>query len=200
MSDSNTKITEQLDKLYTGKLKPITEGKKPPTHTYGEITRNGVNTILSMFGSVFTEDAVFYDLGCGFGRMLAHVAIEKKMKKVCGIEFDQGRAEWASKNFENFEYAGAKPEIIIGDMFEQDLSDATIVYFDNTVYPTKALDFFKTLPSGCLFIYKSYGIGTGDSFFNLETTYNRLPGRPLLENDLHEFWFTRASWRINVKK
>jgi len=196
MSDSNTNITEQLDRLYTGNIVPISEGEKPATHTYGEITRKGVDTVLRIFESRFTEDAVFYDLGCGFGRMLTHVAIEKKMKKVCGIEFDQERADWALRNFENFEYAGAKPEIIIGDMFEQDLSDATIVYFDNTVYPKKALDFFKTLPSGCLFVYKSWGLVTGDPFFNLETTYNRYSGRPELKSDLSEFWFVKASWRI----
>lgn len=196
MSDSNKNITEQLDRLYAGNVMPIVEKEKGLSHTYGEITRNGVETILNMFSPAFTEDAVFYDLGCGFGRMVAHVAIEKNIKKSCGIEFDPQRAEWALKNFENFEYAGAKPEIIIGDMFEQDLSDATIVYFDNTVYPKKVLDFLKNLPSGCLFIYQSLGMYTGHSFFKLETTYNSAPGRPMLPDALAEFWFTRASWCI----
>jgi SAM-dependent methyltransferase len=195
MSDSNTSITEQLDRLYTGNVIPIAETKKDFSHTYGEITRNGVETILNMFSPAFTEDAVFYDLGCGFGRMVAHIAIEKNIKKSCGIEFDPQRADWALKNFENFEYAGTRPEMIIGDMFKQDLSDATIVYFDNTVYPEKIFDFFKSLPTGCLFIYKSFGAATGDRFFKLETTYNKLDGRKKL-SPLSEYWFTKASWRI----
>lgn len=195
MSDSNTNIIEQLDRLYTGNIVPIAETEKDFSHTYGEITRNGVDTILKMFSPIFTEDAVFYDLGCGFGRMLAHVAIEKKIKKVCGIEFDEERANWALKNFENFEYSGSKPEIIIGDMFKQDLSDATIVYFDNTIYPKKIFHFFNSLPAGCIFIYKSYGSATGDRFFKLETTYNRLANRKKPLDPLPEFWFQRASWR-----
>ena len=194
MSDSNTKIAEQLDRLYAGSVIPISESEKSDEFVYGEITRKGVDTILEMFSPMFTKDAVFYDLGCGFGRMVSHIAIEKKIKKVCGVELDQERIEWAINNFKNFEYAGATPEILVGDMFKQNLSDATIVYFDNTRWPEVIFDFFKSLPTGCIFIYKAFGSATGDRFFNLETTYNKRDGRKSL-SPLAEYWFTKASWR-----
>jgi len=192
-----TNNNEQLDRLYAAPVHR-TEGKKDEAFTYGEITRVGVDQLLNMFSFRFGEDDVFYDMGCGYGKMLAHIAIERKMKKICGVELDLERADSAIENFKNFTFPHTKPEIIIGDMFKQDYSDATIVYFDNTMYTKELIDVFRILPKECLFIYKAGGAATGDHFFILETSYN---SRKVVEakegvSDLGKFWIRRASWRI----
>ena len=117
------------------------------------------------------------------------------MDRVCGIELDEERATWARNSLQNFNFPSTKPEVIIGDMFKQDLSDAAIVYFDNTIYPERVYEVIKILPSRCLLIYKAHGNATGDRFFRLETTYNSRSGRPKL-SPLAEWWYNRASWRV----
>ena len=189
-------VKKQLDKLYAGPVKPFKEGKKAAHFTYGEITRKGAETLMEKFAPYFENtDGVFYDMGCGFGRLISHVALRTKMKKIQGFEFDPERAKWGRENINNINFPEASPEIIIGDMFKQDMSDATIVYFDNTMYPERILELSKVLPKGCLLIYKAGGHQTGDCFFSLETTYNCSDKKRSL-SALAEFWYKRASWRI----
>ena len=44
------------------------------TDVYGEITLFGVERVIRKFGEIFSQDdTVFYDIGCGLGRMSCHV-------------------------------------------------------------------------------------------------------------------------------
>jgi ubiquinone/menaquinone biosynthesis C-methylase UbiE len=72
------------------------------------------------------DDDVFYDLGCGDGRVLIKVAKEKKIRCV-GIEIkrelvEEARKKVAREGLENL------IKIIHGDIFQESFSDATIVY------------------------------------------------------------------------
>ena len=168
--------------------------------TYGEITFTGVEKFLHKFHEKFNKDAVFYDLGSGFGKVANHIALRTTVKKSIGVEYDQYRVEKSRQLIEKVEFHSTIPEIIHGDIFDQDYSDATIVYFDNTAY---SVDFLKKviedlLPKGCLFLYQYYGWMTGDSFIRTETTYSpKFNEASDMENlPVRQWWYSNCSYRI----
>ena len=58
---------------------------------YGEITKVGGDGIVNHFKEHFNEDTVFYDLGCGTGKLVAHIGLQYNVKKSCGIELSKER-------------------------------------------------------------------------------------------------------------
>jgi SAM-dependent methyltransferase len=68
---------------------------------------------------------VVYDLGCGDGRIVVEAA-RRGAKKAVGVDIDPARVAEAK---ENVGKAGVqdRARIVEGDLFEQDLSDATVV-------------------------------------------------------------------------
>ena len=96
---------------------------------------------------------MFYDLGCGLGKMVLHIGLQYKPKKSCGIELSKERIKGANDLKEKYCKDNNIISFIKGDFFKNDLGDATIVYLDNTVMSheiTKKL--IDSLPKGCLFI------------------------------------------------
>jgi len=71
------------------------------------------------------EDVV-YDLGCGDGRILIIAVKEFNVKKAVGIELDKERYKLALEKAREEGVLG-RVEIIHGDFFEANISDATIV-------------------------------------------------------------------------
>jgi len=71
-------------------------------------------------------DDIVYDLGCGDGRILIIAVKEFGVKKAVGVEIREDKVREA---IENAQKAGVldKVTIIHGDMFEIDVSEATIV-------------------------------------------------------------------------
>ena len=69
---------------------------------------------------------IVYDLGCGDGRILVIAAREFGVKKAVGIEIREDKVKEA---IENIRRAGVEDRatVIHGDMFEIDISEATIV-------------------------------------------------------------------------
>ncbi|MEM1533285.1 MAG: protein-lysine N-methyltransferase [Desulfurococcaceae archaeon] len=69
---------------------------------------------------------VVYDLGCGDGRILITAVREFNVRKAVGVEI---REDKVRESIENAKAAGLydKIRIIHGDMFEADISEATIV-------------------------------------------------------------------------
>jgi SAM-dependent methyltransferase len=68
---------------------------------------------------------VVYDLGCGDGRIVVEAA-RRGARKAVGVDLDPERVAEAR---ENVRAAGVqdRASIVEGDLFEQDLSDATVV-------------------------------------------------------------------------
>jgi SAM-dependent methyltransferase len=68
---------------------------------------------------------VVYDLGCGDGRIVVEAA-RRGARKAVGVDLDPERVAEAR---ENVRAAGVqdRARIVEGDLFEQDLSDATVV-------------------------------------------------------------------------
>lgn len=189
-----------LSHLPNGKTIKERFGENHKLHLYGEVTFKGVEILLRKFEKYFNKDAVFYDLGSGFGKMVNHVSMRTNIKKSCGIEYSKKRTKEAKKlskkiNNEN------NVVLLEADIFEADLSDATIVYWDNTAWPLAMLvEVEKKLPKGCLFIFKQGAIMTGDRWLLLETNYNidiRAGEEQKIESWLvWEYWQKRACWKI----
>lgn len=71
------------------------------------------------------EDIV-YDLGCGDGRVLVVAIKEFNVKKAVGIEIDREKYKLALSKIHE-EGIDGRAEVIHGDFFETNISDATIV-------------------------------------------------------------------------
>ena len=141
---------------YSDLIKTINVFKDRTHHSvYGEITRNSVDNIVKTFENHFNSNAVFYDLGCGFGKMVIHIGIKYGIKKSCGIELFKGRIDCAKElkktycnDFDNIQF-------IEGDFLKMNLSDATIVYMDNTMYESDiTLKILNKIPKNCLLILR----------------------------------------------
>lgn len=102
---------------------------------YSELTRNGVENMILVLRKYFENDnGVFYDLGSGTGKLATHVALGTNISKVYGYEYDPIRYKKSIKLLESIDFPNAKPKFINGNFFDYDLSDATIIYFDNTMF------------------------------------------------------------------
>ena len=103
--------------------------------TYGEFTRKG----------------------SGLGKMVIHIGEATEVKKSIGIEYSRERHLVASKLKETFASKNNRISLINSDIFKQSLSDATIVYFDNTCYSNEGCTrVYNALPDGCLITYKRF--------------------------------------------
>ena len=146
--------------------------------TYGELTSAGASQIVRKFRKHFMDpEAVFYDLGCGIGRLISHVSVLTNVKKSCGVELCDKRYNKALSLIESVgTFPASTPTVINGNFFEQDYSDATIVYIDNTMYNMDILETVtKMVPPECIVVYQRGWIQRGDPFFYVETTYNNSP-------------------------
>jgi SAM-dependent methyltransferase len=130
-----------------------TDFKSEYSATYGEVTKESTNAIVNQFKEHFNENTVFYDLGCGLGKMVIHIGLQYNPKKSCGIELSKERIKGANDLKEKYCKDNDNVSFIEGDFFESDFSDATIIYLDNTAMShelTKKI--VDNLQKGCLFI------------------------------------------------
>jgi SAM-dependent methyltransferase len=197
-----------LEKLYKGGKarwvdaeEEVFEGIETtnPDHSasvYGEITMMGVSSVIRKFSKLFQDpECVFYDLGCGLGRMAGQVALLTNAKKSVGVELCPNRFAAAKELADSIDWVATKPTFIQGDFLDQDYSDATVVYIDNTMYLPEVLDkVISMLPEDCMVIYQAQWISVGDPVFSVETTYNRKP-LPEGTEKLFKYTYTHAAWR-----
>ena len=143
-----------IEKFY---ITPSEVRMKCPTtlkhSTYGQLNYNSVEIFIEeFFEHLDNPYGVFYDLGCGPGHMVFHIALKTRIKKAVGVEFEPKRLQYAFKHVEEYPQID-NVEFIEGDFTEIDLSDAVVVYIDNTVMPHKIIDkVYDKLPTGCLLV------------------------------------------------
>ncbi len=110
-----------------------------PAFTYGEVTPSSVSRML---GQVQVQPGeVFYDLGSGTGKAVLFAAILGGVAKATGVELVEDLYLAAERVRERYE-AGVRDtlphraEVAFrrGDMLEQDLSDADIVFTHSTCF------------------------------------------------------------------
>lgn len=122
---------------------------------YGEITRNGVNSIIEKFKDHFNNHAVFYDLGSGHGKMVFQIGLETETRLSIGVEYSKERFETAL-NIKNKYDLGNNILFFNKDMLKVDLSGATIIYIDDTVFPADLMKkLYNKIPRNCLLLYKN---------------------------------------------
>tara|TARA_B110000858_G_C17600522_1_gene379907 strand:- start:91 stop:645 length:555 start_codon:yes stop_codon:yes gene_type:complete len=123
---------------------------------YGEITQEGTNSLIKYFKDYFNENTIFYDLGCGLGKMVFHIGL-LDIKKSVGIEYSKERYNCCKYIQTNYCPTNKNIEFYNKSFFEHDCSDATILYIDNTcMNETASMKIYKNLSKGCLFIFKRY--------------------------------------------
>ena len=160
-------MDEKIGKIYSLKYSSIkyrnkTDFKKDKVGSpvYGEMTQKGVNDLVKYFKDYFNNETVFYDLGSGFSKMVMHIGAQYKIKKSVGIEYSKERHEGALYLKEKYVNDLKNIEIICGDFTKHDISDATVIYVDNTMFSGELnRKIFDIIPKGCLFLFKS-GIST----------------------------------------
>tara|TARA_B100000963_G_scaffold254639_1_gene223243 strand:+ start:8013 stop:8579 length:567 start_codon:yes stop_codon:yes gene_type:complete len=145
---------------------------------YGEVTKNGTNSIVNKFKDYFNKDTVFYDLGSGIGKMVIHIGLEYNVKKSIGIEYSKERHAGAIYLKEKYAKDSNNIELICGDFLKNNLSDATVIYMDNTVFPNEVSKrIYKLLSKGTLVLYKRKinikGIFEEEDPNLVERTYNQ---------------------------
>lgn len=123
---------------------------------YGEITQEGMNSLINYFKEYFNENTIFYDLGCGLGKIVFHIGL-LDIKKSVGIEYSKERYNGCKYIQTNYCPTNKNIEFYNKSFLEHDCSDATIIYVDNTCCNDDIdLKIYKNLPKGCLFIYKRH--------------------------------------------
>ena len=123
--------------------------------TYGEITYEGVEKLVKYFKKYFNKNTVFYDLGCGLGKMVIHIGLKYGVKKACGVEYSIERYKGCMDNYKKC--SNGNIEFINGSFYDTPLENATVIYVDDTAHTDK--DQLKKLhslpPVGCLVLHRS---------------------------------------------
>ena len=126
---------------------------------YGEITRGGVENIIFNFTEQFTNPrTVFYDLGCGLGKMVMHVAVACPIRKAVGIEYIPERYLTAVRESKKYNYRTQQPiEFVNGDLKDIGFEEPAVVYIDNTtpVMRDLSIQVYERLPTGSLFLTRN---------------------------------------------
>jgi SAM-dependent methyltransferase len=191
---------EQLEKIHAFDLEGIIDIDRKPfdeeSHSfYNEVLLSSTQRLVEFFSKQMGKKAVFYDLGCGQGKLIMHLAIETKMSKIVGIELSKERYEKALKNAEEIEFPYTQPSIINDDFRSVDISDATIVYFDNYGYTIEETEeALSRVPEGCLVIYQDHGHVSGDRFLPFPTAFSVTTAKNV--DPLEAFWRSHISYRF----
>ena len=123
---------------------------------YGETGFLSMERIIGYFKEYFAEGAIFYDLGCGTGKIVYHVGIGYPVKKSCGIEFSKERCETAARIAKKYGIASDRISIVNKNILNCDISDATVIYMDNTLFPKHITEkIYDMVPDGCLVISRA---------------------------------------------
>ncbi|KAL4115759.1 hypothetical protein PRIC2_012765 [Phytophthora ramorum] len=127
--------------------------------TYGEVSVESIAaTILPLLN--LDEDDVFFDLGCGTGKILVQAALQTSCKRTIGIELMQNRVLEGHKALKRLKALDLsilhekQIEVFRGDIFvppeEAHLMDATVVFINNVMFGPvlmlKVLALLKDMP------------------------------------------------------
>lgn len=111
--------------------------------TYGEVTTLGARQLFYFMGissstssSRSDDNVVFYDLGCGRGKLVIQALLElERVDKSIGVELSRMRQQaavmaWQSLTSQHvaLQASSSRLGLLQGDLFDQDLSNATHIY------------------------------------------------------------------------
>jgi len=146
---------DKLKKIYsieTFKILNKTEFDKETVGSegYGETGYESIDELVEFFREHFNDETVFYDLGSGIGKIVFHIGLKYNVKKACGIEFSKERHSRAEKLRVEYEFDD-NITFINDNILNCDISDATVIYIDNTLFPSNIdSEIYKLIPPNCL--------------------------------------------------
>lgn len=120
------------------------------TSIYGEIPYDSLQVILD--NEHFGPNDVFYDLGCGVGKVPVQVFLNTPAKKVVGIELSASRFVGTEAMFKKFKTTCAYTNHLSGgkdkrslefkkqDFLRASIGDATIIYMCSTCFPPELME------------------------------------------------------------
>ncbi len=98
---------------------------------FGDVKVNGPVSYWLLYQYVgrrrFDPDDVFYDIGCGHGRVLCFVA-RQRVARCVGVEISPGFAARAEANARRLRGRLAPIEVRVGDAAEMDYEDGTVFF------------------------------------------------------------------------
>jgi precorrin-6B methylase 2 len=127
--------------------------------TYGEVSAESISqTVLPLLK--LEADDVFYDLGCGTGKIVVQVAMQTPCMVAKGIELMQNRVREGAKALERLEdmklpvLNDKEVRIVQGDILKPPAAapvmDATVVFINNVCFTPelmlKVLDVLSSMP------------------------------------------------------
>ncbi len=124
---------------------------------YGETGFDSIESIVNELNEHFNENTVFYDIGSGLGKIVYHIGLKYNVKKSCGIEYSKERYQYSLSTKERFNIDANNIIFINKNVLECDISDATVIYTDNTLFPRNINEsIYKIIPKGCLVISRNF--------------------------------------------
>jgi SAM-dependent methyltransferase len=113
-------------------LNPGTGQPPVPCHAdnYAYSTPDYLDLRRILSRAQLTPADVFYDIGCGLGRVVC-LAARRRITKAVGIELNPGLAAIARRNGERLRGRRAPIEIRVADAVTADLGDGTFFYLFN---------------------------------------------------------------------
>jgi tRNA G46 methylase TrmB len=119
--------------------------------TYGELTKRGVMQLNAHIPKNIMQSATFYDLGCGDGCLLLHLAdINKDIPRLVGVELVSERVENALLKISKKSTLKDRIEIIEGDICDVICRGVNIVYVSNLCFPDHVNKKISSKLSDCL--------------------------------------------------
>eukprot|EP00218_Dolichomastix_sp_CCMP3274_P015950 CAMPEP_0170151698 /NCGR_PEP_ID=MMETSP0033_2-20121228/50311_1 /TAXON_ID=195969 /ORGANISM="Dolichomastix tenuilepis, Strain CCMP3274" /LENGTH=220 /DNA_ID=CAMNT_0010388801 /DNA_START=1 /DNA_END=660 /DNA_ORIENTATION=- len=133
-------ITLYEDDLRRMQSESPTQG--PTAWTYGEVAPDSVEQLGKAFGFPGTraENAVFYDLGSGFGRLTLQAFCDWGVRRAVGVELSERRHSRAEAALERFRASASAPRDLSGvsfvraNLLEVELHTATDAYLACTCW------------------------------------------------------------------
>ena len=109
--------------------------EKKYAYTYGELTKNGLESILKNINCI---DKIFYDLGSGKGNVIINsIKLYPSFKKSIGIELSKQRYEEALEKLDLLsDNEKSKIQFLNEDILSNNiiLNDADIIYISNLCF------------------------------------------------------------------
>ncbi|CAI5746155.1 unnamed protein product [Peronospora destructor] len=138
-----TVVTETSSCMCSQQIESLNMEEFRRLMTYGEVSVESMaTTILPLLN--LEEDDVFFDLGCGTGKILVQAVLQTPCKRATGIELMQNRVLEGHKALKRLQERNIailrdkQIEIFRGDIFvppeQARLMDATVVFINNVMF------------------------------------------------------------------
>ena len=120
----------------------------PDNLVYGEITKKGVKELSNYLNNY---KGVFYDIGCGNGRLLLHLSLISNFDKYVGVEISKTRIDYAIEI--NKTLNQERVIFICDDILNVDISDANFIFMDDIMFSDDLRNLIlEKIPKDCYYI------------------------------------------------